>query len=232
MGITVEGHFPVATPHGERPKPPRQFGKTQHNPVRRFGGIAIVIIFHLLLIYALLNGLANKVVRVIQRPIETSIIEPVKLPPPPPKQRVVLPPPKYAPPPPPFVPPPEVQVQAPPVQTISHQTDPVVSAPIAPPAPPAPAVKAPSTAVGIVCPNSVQVQSSMAYPMEAQENNITGDVVIEFVVDSQGHITDEHVAKSADVLLDRAALNAVKKFNCVSQGQAVRVQVPFSFNLN
>jgi len=215
VGITVEGHFPVATPHGERPKPPRQFGKTQHNPVRRFGGIAIVIIFHLLLIYALLNGLANKVVRVIQRPIETSIIEPVKLPPPPP-----------------FVPPPEVQVQAPPVLTISHQTDPVVSAPIAPPAPPAPAVKAPSTAVGIVCPNSVQVQSSMAYPMEAQENNITGDVVIEFVVDSQGHITDEHVAKSADVLLDRAALNAVKKFNCVSQGQAVRVQVPFSFNLN
>ena len=26
--------------------------------------------------------------------------------------------------------------------------------------------------------------------------------------------------------------NAVKQFTCVSQGQAVRVQVPFSFNLN
>jgi protein TonB len=24
----------------------------------------------------------------------------------------------------------------------------------------------------------------------------------------------------------------VKKFNCISQGQPVRVQVPFSFNLN
>ena len=230
MGMKVEGHFPVATTRMERPGRPRQFGKTQQNPVRRFGGIAVVIIFHVLLIYALLNGLATKVVQVIQHPIETKIIEPVKPPPPPPMPPVVLPPPKFAPPPPPFVPPPEVQVQAPPVQTMVHQATPVTSAPMAPPAPAA--VKAPSTAVGIVCPNSAQVQSSMAYPKEAQENNITGDVVIEFVVDPQGHITDERVAKSADTLLDRAAFNAVKKFSCVSQGQPVRVQVPFSFNLN
>jgi protein TonB len=72
----------------------------------------------------------------------------------------------------------------------------------------------------------------MGYPKEAQENNITGDVVIEFVVDPQGHITNERVAQSADPVLDRAAFNAVKKFSCVSQGQPVRVQVPFSFNLN
>jgi protein TonB len=38
--------------------------------------------------------------------------------------------------------------------------------------------------------------------------------------------------KSADPLLDRAAVNAVKQFNCVAQGEDVRVQVPFSFNLN
>ena len=93
---------------------PREFGKKQQNPVRRFGGVGIVLVLHAVLIYALLNGLATKVVQVIQHPIETRIIEPVKPPPPPPMPVVKLPPPKFAPPPPPFVPPPEVPVQAPP----------------------------------------------------------------------------------------------------------------------
>jgi periplasmic protein TonB len=213
---------------------PREFGKKQQNPVRRFGGIAVVIVLHIVLVYALLNGLATKVVRVIQRPIETRIIEPVKPPPPPPLPTVKLPPPKLAPPPPPFVPPPEVQVQAPPQPTITHQATPVQSAPVvAPPVQAPPAPKPVSTEVGVVCPNSDQVRSSVAYPKEAQENNVTGDVLVEFVVDPQGHITNEHVAKSSeDASLDAAAFNAVKRFSCVSQGQPVRVQVPFSFNLN
>ena len=107
----------------------RQLRKKQQNPVRRFGGIAVVLLLHIVLIYALINGLATKVVQVIQHPIETKIIEPVKPPPPPPLPTVQLPPPKFAPPPPPFVPPPEVQVQTPPQPTITHQAAPVVSAP-------------------------------------------------------------------------------------------------------
>lgn len=194
---------------------PREFGKKQQNPVRRFGGIAVVLLLHAVLIYALLNGLATKVVQVIQHPIETRIIEPVK-------------------PPPPFVPPPEVPVQAPPQATITHQSAPVQSAPAAQApviAPPAPA-KPVSHEVGVVCPNSDTIRASMQYPKEAQENNITGDVTIEFVVDAEGSITNERVAQSADPVLDRAAYNTVKRFKCVAQGQAVRVQVPFSFNLN
>ncbi|MBN3811798.1 energy transducer TonB, partial [Paraburkholderia sp. Ac-20347] len=105
---------------------------------------------------------------------------------------------------------------------------PTPPAPVAPPAPPKPV----SHEAGVVCPNSDKVRASMTYPEEAQENNITGDVLISFVVDPQGHVTDEKVEKSADPLLDRAAFNAVKRFNCISQGQPVRVQVPFSFNLN
>ncbi|EIF31777.1 TonB family protein [Burkholderia sp. Ch1-1] len=236
MGTKVEGQFPAAAARMERPGRPREFGRKQQNPVRRFGGIAVVLLLHIVLIYALINGLATKVVQVIQHPIETKIIEPVKPPPPPPLPTVQLPPPKFAPPPPPFVPPPEVQVQTPPQPTITHQAAPVVSAPaVAPPAPPAPPApsKPVSTEVGVVCPNSDQIRSSIRYPKEAQENNATGDVLIEFVVDPQGHITNERVAKSADdSSLDRAAFNAVKQFTCVSQGQAVRVQVPFSFNLN
>jgi periplasmic protein TonB len=233
LGTKVEGHFPAANARVATLGRPREFGKKQQSPVRRFGGIAVVIVLHIVLVYALLNGLATKVVQVIQHPIETKIIEPVKPPPPPPLPTVQLPPPKFAPPPPPFVPPPEVQVQAPPTPTITHQAAPVQSAPVvAPPVQAPPAPKPVSTAVGVVCPNSDQVRASVKYPKEAQENNITGDVLIEFVVDPQGHITNERVAQSADSDLDRAAFNAVKQFNCISQGQAVRVQVPFSFNLN
>ncbi len=230
LSTKVERQFPVANARVATLGRPREFGKKQQNPARRFGGIAAVIVLHAVLIYALLNGLATKVVQVIQHPIETKIIEPVKPPPPPPLPTVQLPPPKFAPPPPPFVPPPEVQVQAPPQQSISHQATPIQSAPMAPPAPAAP--KPVSTSVGVVCPNSDQVRAQVKYPKEAQENNITGDVLIEFVVDPQGHITNERVVQSADSDLDRAAFNAVKQFNCISQGQAVRVQVPFSFNLN
>jgi protein TonB len=235
LGTKVEGQFPAAAAQAATFGRPRQFGKKQQNPVRRFGGIAVVIVLHIVLIYALLNGLATKVVQVIQHPIETKIIEPVKPPPPPPLPVVQLPPPKFAPPPPPFVPPPEVPVQAPPQQTIVHQATPVQSAPaVAPPVQaPAPPAKPLSTAVGVVCPNSDQIRGSIAYPKEAQENGDTGDVVIEFTVDPQGHITNERVATSSEHdSLDEAAFKAVKRFNCIAQGQAVRVQVPFSFNLN
>lgn len=234
--MKVQVGVPAGSGVAGGPGRPREFGRKQQNPVRRFGGIGAVIVLHVVLIYALVNGLANKVVQVIQHPIETKIIEPVKPPPPPPLPVVQLPPPKFAPPPPPFVPPPEVPVQAPPQQTIAHQAAPVVSAPVtAPPAPPAPApvAKPVSHEVGVVCPNSDEIRGTIAYPKEAQENNVTGDVLIEFVVDPQGHITGERVAKSSDDnSLDAAAFNAVKKFNCISQGQPVRVQVPFSFNLN
>ncbi|MEX3957003.1 energy transducer TonB [Trinickia sp. EG282A] len=215
---------------------PREFGRRQQNPARRFGGLAAVIALHIVIVYALVNGLANKVVRVIEKPIETKIIEPVKPPPPPPLPPVQLPPPKFAPPPPPFVPPPEVPVQAPPQQTIVHQATPVETPKAVPPAPPAPPAPKPAplqTSVGVVCPNSDEVRNSIIYPKDAQENGDTGNVVIEFTVDPQGHITNEHVAQSSDHdSLDTAAFRAVKRFNCIAQGQAVRVQVPFSFNLN
>ncbi|WP_233860072.1 energy transducer TonB [Paraburkholderia sp. HD33-4] len=221
----------------QRPARPREIGRKQESPVRRFGGIAAVLALHIVLIYALVSGLATNVVQVIQRPIETKIVEPVKPPPPPPLPTVQLPPPKFTPPPPPFVPPPEVSVQAPQQATIAHSAAPVQSAPAtAPLAPPAP-VTAParpvSHEVGVVCPNSDQIRSTIKYPQEAQENNVTGEVLIEFVVDAQGRVTNERVAKSADDdSLDRTAFNAVRQFSCISQGQPVRVQVPFSFNLN
>lgn len=215
---------------------PRRFGNKQTHPVRRFGGIAIAIVLHLLLVWALVNGLATRVVQIVQQPIETRIIVPVKPPPPPPPKPVekVVSKPRVAPPPPPFVPPPEVRVQAPP-PTITHQDVPAPSAPVheAPPAPaPVPVAKPVNREIGVVCPNSDEVRSSIVYPTEAQDNNITGDVTIEFTVDPDGRVANLRVAQPADPVLNRAALNAVKRFHCIAQGEPVRVRVPFSFNLN
>jgi periplasmic protein TonB len=218
---------------------PRQYGASQHKPVRRYFGIGLVLLLHILFIWALMNGLATKVVQTIQKPADVRIIEPVKPPPPLPVKTVQARPPKVTPPRKPFVPPPEVKVTPPLAPTISHQSTPL-DTPVAPPAPPAPPAVAPAPApakpvsheIGVVCPNADKIRGSIVYPQEAQDNNVTGDVLISFVVDPQGHVTDEKVEQSADPLLDRAAFNAVKKFNCIAQGESVRVKVPFSFNLN
>jgi periplasmic protein TonB len=120
------------------------FSKRHDDPRRHLVGISFVVLFHGLIVYALVTGLAKKVVDVVRAPIETKVIEEIKKPPPPPE--IVLPPPPVLnAPPPPFIPPPEVTVATPPppAPTITAVTPepppaPVVIAP-APPPPPAPA---------------------------------------------------------------------------------------------
>ena len=85
-----------------------------------------------------------------------------------------------------------------------------------------------STSVGVVCPNSTQVRAAIRYPREALKDNLTGDVVVSFVVGTDGNVKDLSVTRSAAPVLDRAAENAVRQFHCVAQGEEVRVQVPFS----
>src|SRR5207247_1566978 len=88
------------------------YAQAQRNPGKHLTGIGIVVVLHVLLGWALVSGLARKVVEVIKAPIETKIIEEVK--PPPPPETPPPPPPKMALPPPSFVPPPAVQIANPP----------------------------------------------------------------------------------------------------------------------
>ena len=132
------------------------FSQQQADPRRHLAGIGFVILFHAFIVWALVSGLAKKVVDVVRAPIETKVIEEIKKPPPPPEV-VVPPPPKLEAPPPPFIPPPEVQVAAPPPEpTITATTPtpppaPVPFTPVAPPAAaPAPAAAGPVQA-GVVC---------------------------------------------------------------------------------
>ena len=48
---------------------------------RRLMALVAVGIFHVLLVYALVNGLARKIVEVVRAPLETKIIEEVTRPP-------------------------------------------------------------------------------------------------------------------------------------------------------
>ena len=114
------------------------FSQTQRDPTRKFVGIGAVLVFHIIIVYALITGLARKVVEVVKGPIEVKVIEEViKKPPPPPE--LLPPPPKLQAPPPPFIPPPEINIQPPPTPapTITAVT------PEAPPAPQAPVIAAP-----------------------------------------------------------------------------------------
>lgn len=206
------------------------YAQQQRDPRRHLFGIASVILIHVVVIYALMNGLARKVVDVLKKPLDVSIIEEVKpdIPPPPPPTKVLQPPPKFAPPPPAYVPPPEVQV-APQPNTVTAVTH-------APPPPPTPAsvAEAPKPAiasVGIVCPNHLDVQSRVAFPAQAMRLGLNGEVEVEFLVSPSGSISDITIARSSNKLFNSAVTAAVAQFRCVGQGSPVKVRVPFVFRL-
>lgn len=104
----------------------------------------LVVGIHFLLIWAIVSGLAQKVVDKVVGPIETKVIEEVK-PPPPPETLPPPPPPDLKAPPPPFVPVPEIAIQTaappPPITTQSQAAPPPQEFRPAPP--PAPVVAPP-----------------------------------------------------------------------------------------
>jgi len=54
----------------------------QRDSSRRLTGLVAVVAFHVVLVYALVHGLARKIVEVVRAPLETKIIEEIKPPPP------------------------------------------------------------------------------------------------------------------------------------------------------
>lgn len=81
------------------------------------------------------------------------------------------------------------------------------------------------------------LSSNVKYPVVAQENGVQGRVIVSFVVERDGSISDVKVIRSVDPSLDREAARVVKsmpKWNPGKQnGSAVRVKynVPVSFRL-
>lgn len=198
------------------------YAQQQRSPGRHLAGIAAVVIFHILVGYGLVNGMAKRLVDASKAIMETKIIEEVNkpkddTPPPPPPKLVQLPP--------SFVPPPEVQI------AVMPSINPSISNVVRAPAP----VKAPPVAapihVGVACPNSQKIRTEIGYPTQARRDGLEGNVLIEFTVSADGSIKDIDIKNSTDRVFNNVSINAVKQFKCNAQGRDVRVTVPFAFKL-
>ncbi len=147
--------------------PPNQPQYHPRAPGRRLVGIAVVVLLHLLLGYALITGTARTAYEMVKKPLQAVLVEEVIIPPPPPPPPKEIVKPQQAPkpqaPPPPFVPPPDVP---PPVTS----TAPVIeAAPLPPPAPPViapppPPEPAPATPAAPSAP--VQADIKLACPSQ------------------------------------------------------------------
>jgi periplasmic protein TonB len=217
------------------------FAQRQRDPRRHIIGFGAVIVFHVFVVYALVTGLAKKVVEVVRAPIETKVIEEVKKPPPPP-EIVVPPPPRLEAPPPPFIPPPEVQIATPPPPqpTITAVTPtpppaPVVIAPAPPPvvAAPAPPPAAPTTAtVGVVCPNHQTVLGDAGFPRDAARAGLEkGEVLVEFTVTPSGAVKDAKIVRATHPIFGRAALRLIGDYKCQGQGSDVVVRFEVGYKV-
>ena len=168
-------------------------------------GIGFVIVLHIIIVYAMVSGLARQAVELVQKPLETKLIaEQVK----PPEEAKPPPPPKMAPPPPPFIPPPEINVQVavtPSPAAISAVTT-VAPPKEAPPPPPGP-VKQPVRVAPVVQAASCR---SPEYPSASRRLGEQGTVLLNFLIDAEGKVVESRIdTSSGKERLDEAARKAL-----------------------
>lgn len=166
-----------------------------HPASRRVLGLAIAIGVHILLLWALLSGLARDVVEAVQEPLQVALIAeapPVQAPEPPPPE-VVKPPEAY-------VPPPEVKV-APPPQPPQKTIQQVKTAK----PDPVPVVREPQPVKPRADPKHGNTQPP--YPPASRRMGEEGRVVLRLYVSEDGRVTDGSVAQSSGFpRLDQVAL--------------------------
>jgi protein TonB len=207
------------------------FARQQRDPTRHLIGITVVVLLHVIVIYALVTGLARKAVEVIKKPLTATIVEEIKLPPPPP------PPPKKieiakTPPPPQqvYVPPPDVPVPAPPSEpvvaavTATPPITPPVIAPPAPPAPPKPAVRKGVTPIFRVDP---------VYPREAIRSGVSkGMVVARLNVDEKGLVTEVRIIEADPPhVFDKEVTRALAQWKFEPEGEKYIAEIEVNFSL-
>ena len=190
----------------------KDYASRQRSPRKHLVGLAVVVVLHALLFWAINSGLAHKFVKIVKAPVEAVLLEELKPPPPPPPP----PPPKNLPPPPPaYVPPVEVQVNTPPpvnaIAAVSNKPQPeappsplpVVSNP--PPAPPAPIARTAAVISASSC-------EKPEYPSASRRLEEEGTVTLKFLVGVDGRVKESAVDQSSGFRrLDEAARQGLSK---------------------
>lgn len=207
------------------------------DPRRRTLGWIAVVALHIVILWALITGTAQKGLHLIKKPLEAAVIQEVIIPPPPPPpppppKQIVKHEPVHQPkaPPPPFVPPPEVAppptTSAPAIQAVpTPPPEPVVIAP--PPPAPAPAPAGPvRKSMEVACPTMVKPEM----PKQAVRDGTEG------VVRAQATIRDgavkDVVILSGPRVFHAAVRAAMLQYQCEKEsGDVIAVQ-EFSFKLD
>jgi protein TonB len=211
------------------------YARQQRDPTKHAIGIAFVVLFHLLIVYALLTGLARTVVEVIKKPLSATIIEEIKAPPPPPPPpKKIVEAPKVQAPVQTYVPPPDIpvpQTTAEPVisaPTTTVPTEPHVIAPPpvveAPPPPPKPAIRRGITPIK---------KEEIVYPRSAMRLGIEkGHVVARVNIDEKGNVTSVTIV-SADPPkhFDKAVIDGLMEWKFSAEGAKYIGEIEVNFTL-
>jgi protein TonB len=205
------------------------YAQRERNLAKHLPSITLVVLLHIALGYALVTGLARRVIEVIKQPIETKIIEEIKKPPPdvPPP-----PPPKLAAPPPPFIPPPEINIQVPtiaPPPTITTVT--TTPPPPGPPPVAAPVAPAPQPAVRTNFAATYRVNPT--FPRQAIKDGVsTGRVVAMLTIAPNGSVTNVEIRSSSPPrIFDREVIRALSQWKYAPEPTGFLNQVEISFSL-
>jgi protein TonB len=211
------------------------FARQQRDPTKHVIGLTIVVLLHVLVIYALLTGLARKAIDVIKKPLTATIVEEVKLPPPPPppppKKVIEMPkaPPVIEQ---PYVPPPDIPVAAP--TTPSPITAPTTTVPTEPHviAPP-PVAAAPPKATGIRKGLVPIEKVDPIYPREAIRAGVAkGKVTARLLVDEKGLVTEVKIIEAEPPgVFNREVTRALMQWKFRPEGEKFIGDVELTFTL-
>lgn len=91
--------------------------------------------------------------------------------------------------------------------------------------------------VGLDRTPATRLQVSPMYPYEAKKNGLTGQVVVDFVVDERGDVVQAKVVSSSDRVFEEPSIRAIMKWKFEPgkrSGRVVpfRMAIPLHFSLN
>ena len=168
---------------------PFDYASSQRGFRRHAKGIALVLVLHALLLWAIASGLARQVVKMADNTVEAVLLSDTPAPAAPPKAPL----PKTPTPPPP----------------LPSTTAPAITTPTAPAAPVAPAAPAVRTGAAI---QAGAFCAKPDYPSASRRLEEEGTVLLKFLIGVDGKVLQADIEKSSGFArLDEAARNALSK---------------------